>query len=357
MILLGSTGSIGVNALIVARKFGIDVEVLVCGSNINLLNEQIKEHNPKIVVIANSADVPKVNHARVYSGQKAILKVIEDSPSELVVNALVGFLGLRPTLKAIECGKNVALANKESLVACGAFIDTSKIQPIDSEHFGLWYLMQDRPVSKMIITASGGAFRDWDIDRLQNATLADTQKHPNWSMGQKITIDSATMVNKMFELLEARWLFGEGEYDAIIETQSLIHALIDFKDGSTTAHFAHASMQLPIAYALDQEMDENILGHVDLLQVGSLEFREITADRYPIWNIKNSLIQNPARGVVVNAANEAAIEMFVNHEIGFMDISKYILSAYEKFIQLPLSVDDVFALDKEVRDFVKRGKL
>ena len=356
LVLLGSTGSIGVNTLIVARKFGIDVEVLVCGNNINLLNEQIKEHNPKTVVVANSADIPKVNHASVYSGQEAILKVIEDSASELVVNALVGFLGLRPTLKAIECGKKVALANKESLVACGVFIDSSKIQPIDSEHFGLWYLMQERPVSKMIITASGGAFRDWDIDRLQNATLADTQKHPNWSMGQKITIDSATMVNKMFELLEARWLFGEGEYDAIIETQSLIHALIDFKDGSTTAHFAHANMQLPISYALDKNMNENILAHVDLLKVGSLEFREITTDRYPVWDIKKSLIQNPARGVVINAANEVAIEMFVNREIGFMDISKYILTAYEKFTHIPSSVDDVFALDKEVRSFVHKGK-
>ena len=355
ILLLGSTGSIGVNTLIVAKKFGINVEVLVCGSNINLLNKQIKEHSPKIVVIANSEDIPKVNHTRVYSGQEAILKVIEESASELVVNALVGFLGLRPTLKAIECGKKVSLANKESLVACGAFIDTSKIQPIDSEHFGLWYLMQDRAVSKMIITASGGAFRDWDLDRLQNATLADTQKHPNWSMGQKITIDSATMVNKIFELLEARWLFGKGEYDAIIETQSLIHALIDFKDGSTTAHFAHASMQLPIAYALDEKMDENILGHVDLLKVSSLEFREIKTDRYPVWQIKEELLKNPAFGVVVNAANEAAIEKFINRKIGFMDIAKNIINAYEKFTHIPKSVDDVFALDSEVRDFINKG--
>jgi len=357
IVLLGSTGSIGVNTLIVAKKFGIVVEVLVCGSNINLLNEQIKEHNPKVVVIANAEDIPKVNHTKVYSGQEAILKVIEDSSSELVVNALVGFLGLRPTLKVIECDKKVALANKESLVACGAFIDTSKIQPIDSEHFGLWYLMQERTVSKMIITASGGAFRDWDINRLQNATLADTQKHPNWSMGQKITIDSATMVNKMFELLEARWLFGEGEYDAIIETQSLIHALIDFKDGSTTAHFAHASMQLPIAYALDEKMNENILNHVDLLKVGSLEFREITTDRYPIWQIKDELLKNPARGVVVNAANEIAIDKFINKEIGFMDISKIIIAAFEKFTELPKSIDDIFALDHKIRKFVHNERI
>jgi 1-deoxy-D-xylulose-5-phosphate reductoisomerase len=356
LVLLGSTGSIGVNALLVAKRFGIEVEVLVCGKNVKLLNEQIKEHNPKVVVVADKEDVPRVNHDRVYFGQEAILKVIEDSKSSLVVNALVGFLGLRPTLTALARDKKVALANKESLVASGAFIDVSKIQPIDSEHFGLWYLLQERPISKMIITASGGAFRDWDIAKLQNATLADTQKHPNWSMGQKITIDSATMTNKMFELLEARWLFGEGRYDAIIETKSLIHALIDFKDGSTTAHFAHASMQLPIAFALDAKMDENILPHVDLLKVGSLEFREITTDRYPVWQIKNELLGNPSRGVVVNAANEAAIQMFINKKIGFMEISEKIIAAFEKFTNTPKNIDDVFALDEEVRRFVGESR-
>lgn len=349
MILLGSTGSIGVNTLEVAKKFNMNVEILVCGRNIQLLNSQILEHSPKVVVVQRKEDVLKVNHNNVFYGEDAIIKAIEDSSSKLVVNALVGFLGLRPTITALACGKKVALANKESLVACGSFIDVGKIQPIDSEHFGLWYLMQNRPVSKMIITASGGAFRDWDLDKLKNATLADTQKHPNWSMGQKITIDSATMTNKMFELLEARWLFGEGEYNAIIETKSLIHALIDFKDGSTTAHFAHASMQLPIAYALNEKMDENILGHVDLLKVGSLEFREITTDRYPIWSIKEELLKNPQRGVVVNAANEVAIEKFINKEIGFLDISKTIIKAFEKFTELPTSIDDVFALDDEVR--------
>ncbi|MEA1982880.1 MAG: 1-deoxy-D-xylulose-5-phosphate reductoisomerase [Campylobacterota bacterium] len=353
MVLLGSTGSIGVNTLLVAQKFGISVEVLVCGKNITLLNEQIKEHNPKLVVISNEADIKDVNHENVAAGEEAILNAIANAKSSLVVNALVGFLGLRPTLKVLECNKRVALANKESLVACGAFIDTTNIQPIDSEHFGLWYLMQERSVEKMIITASGGAFRDWKIEKLQNATLADTQKHPNWSMGQKITIDSATMVNKMFELLEARWLFGEGSYDAIIETKSLIHALIDFKDGSTTAHFAHASMQLPIAYALDKKMDENILGHVDLVQVGGLEFREIDVERYPVWAIKDELLASPERGVVVNAANEAAIEMFINQEIGFMDISRHIITAFNKFIEMPKSVDEVFTLDAEVREFVR----
>ena len=354
MIVLGSTGSIGVNTLIIAKKFSINIEALVCGKNIKLLNEQIKNYNPQIVVISDEKDIPKVNHAKVYAGQDAILRLIEDSKSELIVNALVGFLGLRPTLKAIECGKKVALANKESLVAGGEFIDTSKIQPIDSEHFGLWYLLQDRPVKKMIITASGGAFRDWDISKLNSATLADTQKHPNWSMGQKITIDSATMVNKMFELLEARWLFGEGEYDAIIERKSLIHALIDFKDGSTTAHIANASMQLPIAYALDVKMQEEILQNVDLLKVGSLEFKKIDINRYPIWKIKQNLLKNPTLGVVINSANEASIEMFINKKIGFMDISKNIINAYEKFTKKPSSIDEVFSLDIEVRKYIQK---
>lgn len=354
MLLLGSTGSIGVNTLEIAKRFGIAVEILVAGRNIELLNKQIKEHNPKVVVVADEDAVCRVAHHTVYFGQDAILRAIEESQSELVVNALVGFIGLRPTLKALECGKRVSLANKESLVACGAFIETSRIQPIDSEHFGLWYLLQNRPVKKMMLTASGGAFRDWEIERLKYATLEDTQKHPNWSMGQKITIDSATMMNKMFELLEARWLFGEGSYDAIIETKSIIHALIDFKDGSTTAHIAGVNMQLPIAFALG--IEEEILPSVDLTKIGSLEFREILPNRYPIWHLKDELLKNPSLGVVINSANEAAIEKFVANEIGFLDMSKIVLDTFDSFGQAPTTIDDVFLIDKEIREKIGRAK-
>jgi 1-deoxy-D-xylulose-5-phosphate reductoisomerase len=353
LILLGSTGSIGVNTLELAKKFFLHVEVLVAGRNIALLNKQLKEHNPSHVIVQNKEDVTQVEHKNVSYGMDAILSAIENSNSSLVVNALVGFVGLRPTLKAIECGKKIALANKESLVAGGAFVDTANIQPIDSEHFGLWYLLQDKPHKKMIITASGGAFRDWDISRLKDATLADTQKHPNWSMGQKITIDSATMTNKLFEILEARWLFGEGEYDAIIETKSLIHALIDFKDGSTTAHIAKAHMQLPIAYALDVKIDEAILDSVDLVGIGNLEFRDIDKERYNIWHIKNDILKNPHKGVIVNASNEASIEQFIDGKISFLDISKNILRAYEKFDVKASSIEDIFDIDKEVRAYVK----
>lgn len=351
MIVLGSTGSIGVNTLAIAKRFGLNVDVLVAGNNIKLLNKQIQEHNPRIVIIANKDRIAEVNHPKVLSGEEAIVQTIEESSSSLVVNALVGFLGLRPTVAALQSGKRVALANKESLVAAGAFLDTSKIVPIDSEHFGLWYLLDSKKkIDSMTITASGGAFRNWDIADLQNATLADTQKHPNWSMGQKITIDSATMVNKLFELLEARWLFGEGRYDAIIETRSIIHALINFRDGSTTAHIAHTDMKLPIAYALLGKVNEPILKPVDLVEVASLEFRAIDPMRYPIWEIKEELLARPHLGVVINAANEVAIERFVAGEIGFLDIPKLIIKTFKKYQNQRLtSLEDVFGLDKQIR--------
>ena len=244
MIILGSTGSIGVNTLNIARKFNLDIEVLVAGRNIETLNKQIEEFKPKKVVIANKEDIARVNHSNVSFGEDEILKAIEDSKSKTVVNALVGFLGLKPTLKAIACNKKIALANKESLVVAGKFIDQSKLSPIDSEHFGLWYLLQDKKIDSMMVTASGGSFRDYPLEQLSNVSIKEALNHPNWSMGNKITIDSATMTNKMFELMEAAWLFDIRKLDAIIETKSLIHAMINFKDGSTTAHIANASMQL-----------------------------------------------------------------------------------------------------------------
>ncbi len=353
MILLGSTGSIGVNALHIATRFNLHVDVLAAGRNIALLNEQIQRHHPRMVVVADEADRHKVAHTEVLVGEAGILEAIARSDAQQVVNAIVGFAGLKPTLQAIACSKTVALANKESLVAGGSFVDTTNIQPIDSEHFGLWYLLQaSKPVKKMTITASGGAFRDWPIERLQHASLHDALNHPNWSMGQKITIDSASMMNKLFELLEARWLFGVGTYDAIIETRSLIHALIDFQDGSTTAHMAHASMQLPIAYALCGTVEQRILEPVDLVEVGSLEFRSIEVERYPIWQIKEEILQTPERGVIINAANEAAIEKFVAKQIGFLEISSQVLQAYDKFTTPANSIDDVFWLDTEVRRYI-----
>lgn len=352
MILLGSTGSIGVNTLNIARKFNLNIEVLVAGKNIKLLNEQIKEFNPKIVVVADKEDISFVQHKNVSFGETAILEAIENSSSKTVVNALVGFLGLRPTLKAIECGKKIALANKESLVVAGKFIDQTKLSPIDSEHFGLWYLLQNKKIDSMTITASGGSFRDYPLDKLQNVSIKEALNHPNWSMGNKITIDSATMTNKMFELIEAAWLFDTRKLDAIIETKSLIHAMINFKDGSTTAHIANASMQLPIAYAILGHCDEEILKPVNLIEVGNIEFRRIEGNRYPIWQLKDEILNNLDLGVVLNAANEVAVSKFLNSQIGFLDISKITMNAINKFHNANASsIEDIFQIDKEVRKY------
>ena len=353
IVLLGSTGSIGVNTLIIAKRYNIAIEALVAGNNIALLNEQIKEHQPKIVAIANEKDRAKVDHPHVLCGAQGILELIEMSKSDTVVNALVGYTGLAPTLRATKLGKRVALANKESLVVAGEFIDISLITPIDSEHFGLWYLMNDRPVSKLYITASGGAFRDWELEQMKDATFSDALKHPNWSMGNKITIDSATMTNKLFELLEAKWLFDTSNIDAVIEKRSIIHALAEFTDGSTTAHFAGVDMKLPIAFALRGEVHEPILPPTDLLGMGNVEFLPIEAERYPIWNIKGHILENPHLGVVVNAANEEAIKAFQQEKCSFFGMSDMVLDAYQKFASIRASnIDEIIHLDKEIRAYV-----
>jgi len=353
LIVLGSTGSIGVNALAIAQKFDLDIEILVAGNNIDLLNQQLQNFSPKHVIIARQEDIHKVNHLNVSYGQQAILDAIENASSNLVVNALVGFFGLQPTLKAIECGKRVALANKESLVVAGKFIDTSHITPIDSEHFGLWYLMdKEKTVESLTITASGGSFRDYPLQKLQTVTIEEALAHPNWSMGNKITIDSATMTNKIFELIEARWLFDTTACDAIIETKSIIHAMVNFIDGSTTAHLANANMQLPISYALMGKVETPILEPVNLLKLQNLEFKKIETSRYNIWEIKEELLHNDNLGVVLNAANEVAVERFLNGKIGFLDIADTSIKAINYFHDTKINtIDDIFEVDKKVRMF------
>ena len=352
MIVLGSTGSIGVNALKIADQFSLHVDALVAGTNIELLNKQIEKYRPNYVCVATKELSLHVKHDRVFFGAEGILEIIELSSSSFVVNALVGFVGLAPTIKTLELGKKLALANKESLVVAGSLLDCQKITPIDSEHFGLWYLQNGRAIEKMTIMASGGAFRDTPLSELALQTPEQALKHPNWSMGRKITIDSATMTNKLFELLEAKWLFDLDDVDAIMEPGSIIHAMIHFKDGSSTAHIADADMRLPISYALLGKVDTPIVKHLDLCKIGSLEFREILEERYPIWEIKDSLLKNPQRGVVVNAANEVAINKFFKNELNILELAEFTKKAYRKFEDVnPKSLDDIFEIDKEVRKY------
>ncbi|MRJ02163.1 MAG: 1-deoxy-D-xylulose-5-phosphate reductoisomerase [Epsilonproteobacteria bacterium] len=356
MILLGSTGSIGVTTLKVAEEFHLPVEVLVAGRNIELLRQQVAAFSPEIVVVADERDREAIDAPLVLSGEEGILEALQRSRSSIVVNALVGFLGLRPTLKAIELGKSVALANKESLVAGGKFIDISKIIPIDSEHFALSYILEGRRerARKLTITASGGALREWSREEMERATFAQALNHPNWSMGYKITIDSATMTNKLFELLEAYWLYGTRELEALIEPRSLIHAIVEFSDGSLLLHGSRADMRLPIAYALAGERGERIVEPIDLTEIGSLQFREIDPERYPIWQIKDELLQRPELGVVINAANEVAVEKFRRGEIPFFTMAELVIESFHRFQRVEIdSIDQIFRIDREVRNYVE----
>ncbi len=355
IVILGSTGSIGVNTLNICRRFGIEVEALaVNGGNIPLLKKQIEEFKPKFVAISDSSVAKQINHPNKFSGKSAVSDMLDEVSSNLIVNSMVGYAGLKPTLKAQKLGKRVALANKESLVVAGSFIDTSSITPIDSEHFGLWYLLNKRVPKRLIITASGGAFRDWDIDDIYKAKYEDALKHPNWSMGDKITIDSASMMNKLFEVLEAKWLFGSDNIEAFIERQSIIHALIEFKDGSTTAHIAGVDMKLPIAFAILNSVDEEILPHIEPTKIQNISFEAIDTNRYPLWQLKSEILNNPKSGVVLNSANEASMQIFKNGACSFGQMCSKILDAYEKFAhKVPNSIEDVFEIDKEVRSYVR----
>lgn len=365
MIILGSSGSIGINALAIAERYNLEVEVLGVGKNIALLNKQILKFRPKAVIIANECDRDSITKdfcGKIYCGKDGILQAIKEAKSNLLINALVGFIGLEPTLYGIKCNKTIALANKESLVVGGECIDMRRIIPIDSEHFSLKYLLDSnpRPFKNLYITASGGAFRDTPLNEIPHQNAANALKHPNWKMGQKITIDSATMVNKLFEILEAYWLFGSKNIDALIERNSHIHALVEFCDGSVVAHFATANMQLPIAYAICAGLgiNETLLKETTPI-INPLHFKNISYNlqnidtkRYPLWNLKDKLLENPKLGLALNAANEVAVEAFLRDCIPFGAITTIIQNTLKVFEKADFStLDSIIALDLEVRQY------
>lgn len=367
MIILGSSGSIGINTLAIAERYHLEVEVLGVGKNIALLNKQILKFHPKAVIIADERDKDSITKdfcGKIYFGKNGILQAIKEAESNLLINALVGFIGLEPTLCGIECNKTIALANKESLVVGGEYIDMRRIIPIDSEHFSLKYLLDSnpRPFRNLYITASGGAFRDIALNEIPYQNATNALKHPNWKMGQKITIDSATMVNKLFEILEAYWLFGSKNIDALIERNSHIHALVEFCDGSVVAHFATANMQLPIAYAICAGLgiNETLLKEITPI-INPLHFKNINynlqnidVNRYPLWRLKDKLLENPKLGLTLNAANEVAVEAFLRDLIPFGAITTMIQNALKTFENVNFStIDSMIALDLEVRQYTK----
>lgn len=358
MIVFGSTGSIGCNTLFLAQKFQIPVRALSCAHNIALLNEQIAKFQPEFVCIGDEKDksAVKFESKRIFVGQSGLEQILNLCDDELVVNAIVGFAGLRASLKAKELGKRLALANKESLVVAGKFLKGAQISPIDSEHSALNFLLKGRKkdIRKLIITASGGAVLKLKQKELREVTPEFALKHPNWTMGAKITIDSATMANKLFEIIEAYHLFGIKNIDALIEPKSLIHALCEFKDGGTSAYFSKADMRLAISQAIFEKSRANVTQNLDFVTIPSLKFHHISVKKYPIFSLKNALLDNVDLGVCINGANEIMVRKFLNKECAFLDISKGIFKALDYFSGFKVqSIDEVFELDLKVRDFLK----
>lgn len=356
MVILGSTGSIGKNSLKVAKQFDIKIEALACKQNYKLLNEQIRKYKPKFVYIEDENLIKKVEHKRVFSGKNGIISMLNECQSKDVINALVGFAGLKPSLHIQKLKKNLALANKESLVVGGKFLDCKKISAIDSEHFGLKFLLNTPYKAKeLIITASGGAFYKTKLKDLKNVSPKMALKHPNWDMGAKITIDSATMANKLFEMIEAFWLYDMKNINALIERSSTIHALVNFKDGSTSAHISKPDMKLAIAHAIfKSKVTKQITPLCNLLELPKIEFKEISLKKYPIFELSKELIKNPDLGVIINASNEICVEAFLKNKIGFLDISKNVFKAVDKFANLRAKdEEELFDIDKKVRKFTK----
>lgn len=347
--ILGSTGSIGVNALDVVAQFPerIDVVALAAGRNWKRLVEQARQFRPEVVSVAEEADAARIQDAlppetRVLSGEEGLREVAAGAGASLVVSALVGAAGLPPTLAAIDVGASIALANKEVLVMAGELV-TSRVSdrevellPVDSEHAGVAQALADRPqseVERIVLTASGGPFRNHSIEAMKNVSLEEALNHPNWKMGPKITIDSASMMNKGLEIIEARWLFGlePEQVDVLVHPQSIVHAMVEFVDGSFVAQMSMPDMRIPIAQAIFSPDRLAIEApKLDLAQVGSLTFEAPDPERFPcLAHAKDAMREGGTAPAVLNAANEVAVASFLSGASQFMDIPDVVGAALE----------------------------
>lgn len=369
--LLGSTGSIGTQALDVvgANPDAFSVEVLTAQHNADLLIEQANRFRPKEVVIGNETLLPKVASAlaplniKVYTGAEALASVVESDQIDTVLTALVGYSGLLPTMRAIRAGKDIALANKETLVVAGELITELAreyqvaILPVDSEHSAIFQCLtgeEENPIEKIILTASGGPFRGKDRPFLASVTKAQALKHPNWSMGAKITIDSATLMNKGLEVIEAKWLFDltPEQIDVVVHPQSIIHSMVQFEDGSIKAQMGLPDMRLPIQYALSYPLRmKAAFPRFDFTQYPSLTFEQPDMDTFRNLSLAYYALEKGGNlPCIINAANEVAVAAFLNNEIGFLEISDIIQACADKVTFVPHpQYDDYVQTDKDTR--------
>ena len=368
--LLGSTGSIGVQTLdiVEAWKEEMEVTALTAHRNWELLAEQARHFEPDCVVIADESHYKELSDAlsdlpiKVYAGSEAVAQVAAASNVDVVVNALVGYAGMLPSLSAVEAGKKLALANKESLVVAGDIIIERALQkrvpilPIDSEHSAVYQCLVGEVSAprRLILTASGGPFRRTPAEELYRVTAAEALKHPNWSMGAKITIDSATLVNKGFEVIEAHWLFGmpADRIDVVVHPQSIIHSMVEFEDGAIKAQLGTPDMHLPIQYALRAPLREHSEEErFDFFKSPTLTFEQVDNERFPMLSVAYDCLRRGGNAAcVMNGANEVAVAAFLRGEIGFMDIPRVITGALERvdFIARP-TLDDYIATDGVAR--------
>jgi 1-deoxy-D-xylulose-5-phosphate reductoisomerase len=371
--ILGSTGSIGTQTLEIVREQGdLIVTSMSCGRNIDLFEKQIREFKPKFVSVgdADSASELKKRIAdlkiEVLYGMDGLSAVATDTESEILVTAIVGMLGVRPTIAAIEAGKDIALANKETLVTAGHIImplakqKGVSILPVDSEHSAIFQSLQGNEgndIHRILLTCSGGPFRGRSYESLEGVTVEDALNHPNWSMGRKITIDSATLINKGLEVMEAKWLFhvDPGRIQVLVHPQSILHSAVEFEDGGVMGQMGLPNMKLPIQYALyypkRREMEKNYL---DLFEVANMTFEK--PDMETFYGLQLAYDALEAGGnvpTVFNAANERAVQMFLDRKISFLEIPETIQKAMLEvsFITNP-SVEDILATEKETNQVI-----
>ena len=368
--ILGSTGSIGRQALDVIRqhKDKFEVELLTANNSSAMLIEQAMEFRPASVVICNEAKYREVADAlqphdiKVFTGMDSICSLAAAGDVDIVLTALVGFSGLRPTIAAVKAGKIIALANKETLVAGGSVVMelarkcNAPILPVDSEHSAIFQCLLgagDNVLSRIHLTASGGPFRTWDRERISKATRNEALKHPQWTMGAKITIDSATMMNKGFEMIEARWLFDTRpeKINIVVHPQSIIHSMVEFADGAVIAQLGHPDMREPIQFALSFPERLTLNSRkLDFAELGELTFEKPDMEKFPCLQLAFDAVRRGGNiPCAMNAANEAAVAAFLNDSIRFYDIPDVISSCMDgaEFVQQP-TVDDLISTNDEV---------
>ena len=371
---LGSTGSIGTQTLDVISRHPdlFEAHTLTAGRNAELLIKQARAFKPDTVVIADDTQYNIVQEAlsdlpiKVYAGTDAISQVVTSGDIDVVLTAMVGFSGLRPTVEAIKAGKTIALANKETLVVAGAIINRLALDnhvailPVDSEHSAILQCIvgESSPIRKILLTASGGPFRTFSKEQLLSVTAAQALQHPNWAMGAKITIDSATYMNKGFEMIEAHWLYGIAPEDieVVVHPESIVHSAVEFEDGAVKAQLGLPDMRLPIAYALSYPQRIAVSEQrLDLFKLGALHFEPADPDRFPCLRLAyESIARGGNAPCVLNAANEIANLAFREGRIGFTDVPRIIEETLAKasFIENP-TLDDLFACDAEAHSIAQ----